>query len=54
MLEIVRYFGDAGEPGQADPAGKPNLFGWHLARDALAFLAATGAVLDVDAYDMTG
>ncbi|GAA2646615.1 hypothetical protein GCM10010425_65350 [Streptomyces spororaveus] len=54
VLEIVRYFRDAGEPGQADPAGKPNLFGWGLDRGALEFLAATGAVLDVDEYDMTG
>ncbi|MFF4424667.1 DUF4279 domain-containing protein [Streptomyces sp. NPDC001549] len=57
VLEIVRYFRDADEPGkagQADPTGKPGLFGWHLDRDALDFLAATGAVLDVDEYDMTG
>ncbi|MCX5308148.1 DUF4279 domain-containing protein [Streptomyces sp. NBC_00160] len=54
VLEIVRYFRDAGEPGQADLAGKPNLFGWGLDRGALEFLAATGAVLDVDEYDMTG
>ncbi|WP_405526346.1 DUF4279 domain-containing protein [Streptomyces avidinii] len=53
VLEIVRCFRDAGEPGQTDPAGKPNLFGWHLDRDVLDFLAATGAVLDVDEYDMT-
>ncbi|WP_329572744.1 hypothetical protein [Kitasatospora sp. NBC_01266] len=30
-----------------------NLFGWHLDRDALDFLAAVDAELDVDEYDMT-
>lgn len=63
VLEIVRYFGDeeAESDGQSDTGGirphesadKPNLFGWHLDRNVLAFLAATGAVLDVDEYDMT-
>ena len=48
------------EPDQHDPLTKqdteavaPNLFGWHLDRAALDFLQATGAVLDVDEYDMT-
>jgi len=54
----VRYFNH--EHGQQDsPAGPgaqaeaPNLFGWHLGRDVLDFLHRTGAVIDVDEYDMT-
>ncbi|WP_406858737.1 DUF4279 domain-containing protein [Streptomyces sp. HUAS MG47] len=54
VLEVVRYFND-GE--QQDEVGQPqdrehNLFGWALDREAIAFLAATGAFLDVDEYDM--
>ncbi|MFE6049146.1 DUF4279 domain-containing protein [Kitasatospora sp. NPDC056446] len=56
VLEVVRYFNDTDEeqpsPRPEAPDG-PNLFGWHLGRDVLDFLAATGAVLDVDEYDMT-
>jgi hypothetical protein len=49
VLEVVRYFNDqAAATGEA-----PNLFGWHLDRAVLDFLQATGAVLDVDEYDMT-
>lgn len=58
FLEVVRYFNH--EPGQQDPpagaeeqAEAPNLFGWHLDRDVLDFLNRTGAVIDVDEYDMT-
>lgn len=58
VLEVVRYFNH--EPGQQDPptdvedqAEAPNLFGWHLGRDVLDFLHRTGAVLDIDEYDMT-
>jgi hypothetical protein len=58
VLEVVRYFNH--EPGQQDPptgaeeqAEAPNLFGWHLGRDVLDFLHRTGAVIDVDEYDMT-
>jgi len=58
VLEVVRYFND--EPDQQDPSVEqnteteaPNLFGWHLDRAVLDFLQATGAVLDVDEYDMT-
>jgi hypothetical protein len=47
VLEVVRYFNR-----QAGPED-PNLLGWHLGRDVLDFLQATGAVLDVDEYDMT-
>ncbi|MER7174602.1 DUF4279 domain-containing protein [Streptomyces mesophilus] len=51
VLQVVRYF-TAEEP--PDPAShQPNLFGWHLEPEVLAFLAATGAMLDVDEYDMT-
>ncbi|MCX4804369.1 DUF4279 domain-containing protein [Streptomyces sp. NBC_01214] len=54
-LEVVRYFND---DERQDEAGQPqdrehNLFGWALDREAIAFLAATGAFLDVDEYDMT-
>ncbi|MGH3249533.1 MAG: DUF4279 domain-containing protein [Trebonia sp.] len=58
VLEVVRYFNH--EPGLQDPptsAGDqseaPNLLGWHLGRDVLDFLHRTGAVLDIDEYDMT-
>ncbi|BCY11675.1 DUF4279 domain-containing protein [Actinoplanes sp. L3-i22] len=47
VLEVVRYFN---EDGRGDTS---NLFGWHLGRAVLDFLQATGAVLDVDEYDMT-
>jgi hypothetical protein len=58
VLEIVRYFNDEPVP-QAHPLmdvppGKaPKLFGWHLDRAVLNFLHLTGAVLDVDEYDLT-
>ena len=58
VLQVVRYFND--EPDQQDPptAGKdradsPNMFGWHVGREVLDFLHTTGAVLDIDEYDMT-
>ncbi|WP_030372107.1 DUF4279 domain-containing protein [Streptomyces rimosus] len=62
VLEVVRYFSDAHEPGDDGDNGddeqsgteKPNLLGWSLDRKVLEFLAVTGAVLDVDEYDMTG
>ncbi|MEU9033231.1 DUF4279 domain-containing protein [Streptomyces sp. NPDC048383] len=56
VLEVVRYFNDDeqhDEARQPEERDKPNLFGWALDREAIAFLAATGAVLDVDEYDMT-
>ncbi|MFG2901744.1 hypothetical protein ACGFZH_32275 [Streptomyces zaomyceticus] len=56
VLEVVRHF-DEGEPreepGRSAYEERPNLFGWCLDRRAIAFLAATGAVLDVDEYDLT-
>ncbi|MFD6335474.1 DUF4279 domain-containing protein [Streptomyces niveus] len=55
VLQIVRYFNDdeyAGEANCPDASQRPNLFGWHLDRDVLDFLSATGAVLDVDEYDL--
>jgi Domain of unknown function (DUF4279) len=55
VLEVVRYFNEQTErhdPGDAS-AEAPNLFGWHLGREVLDFLHTTGAVLDVDEYDMT-
>ncbi|MEU6312212.1 DUF4279 domain-containing protein [Streptomyces sp. NPDC047014] len=45
VLQIVRYF------RSPDPA--PGLFGWSLDRETVDFLAATGAVLDVDEYDLS-
>ncbi|MGA4538646.1 DUF4279 domain-containing protein [Uniformispora flossi] len=48
VLEVVRYL----RPTEDTPTAA-NLLGWWLDRDALAFLAATGASLDVDEYDMT-
>ena len=43
-LQVVRYFGaDDGEPG---------IVGWHLERAVIEFLAATGAEIDVDEYDV--
>jgi Domain of unknown function (DUF4279) len=60
VLEIVRYLNDdedpqhrrtqTGHPGAPD---EPGLLGWHLDRNILDFLTSTGAVLDVDEYDMT-
>lgn len=57
VLEVVRYFND--EPVRQDhplgdiPTEVPKLLGWHLGRDVLDFLHLTGAVLDVDEYDLT-
>lgn len=52
VLNVVRYFNDTdqAQPGAADA---PNLFAWHLDRNVLDFLSATGAELGVDEYDMT-
>ncbi|MCC8482691.1 DUF4279 domain-containing protein [Streptomyces globisporus] len=53
-LEVVRYFNDEQqETGQPQEGEKHNLFGWALDREAIEFLAATGAYVDVDEYDMT-
>ncbi|MFB7382524.1 DUF4279 domain-containing protein [Kitasatospora purpeofusca] len=56
VLQVVRYFNDTDQeqqPVQQVDQEDPNLFGWHLDRDVLDFLTATGAVLDIDEYDMT-
>ena len=55
VLEVVRYFNDQAEQhGRSGAAAEaPNLFGWHLGREVLDFLQATGAVLDVDEHYMT-
>jgi hypothetical protein len=53
VLQVVRYFNDT-DQDQPNVADAPNLFGWHLDRNVLDFLIATGAELDVDEYDMTG
>ncbi|MGW4837050.1 DUF4279 domain-containing protein [Streptomyces globisporus] len=47
-LEVVRYFSD-----ERQERGEHNLFSSALGREAIDFLAATGAYLDVDEYDMT-
>ncbi|MFC7220765.1 DUF4279 domain-containing protein [Streptomyces polyrhachis] len=58
VLQVVRCF-STGSDQQDQPRSTdattdpPNLFGWHLGRDTLDFLHATGAVLDVDEYDLT-
>lgn len=56
-LQVVRYFRKADEPSkdsQLRAEEEPNLFGWHLDQEVLDFLAATGALLDIDEYDLTG
>ncbi|ADI08250.1 hypothetical protein SBI_05130 [Streptomyces bingchenggensis BCW-1] len=53
VLQVVRYFNDT-DQDEPNAAQDPNLFGWHLDRNILDFLIATGAELDVDEYDMTG
>jgi hypothetical protein len=55
VLEVVRYFNEQAEQHDRGDARAeaPSLFGWHLGREVLDFLHATGAVLDVDEYDMT-
>ncbi|MFF3595190.1 DUF4279 domain-containing protein [Kitasatospora indigofera] len=55
VLQVVRYFNDTDNesPRHPDAPDAPNLFGWHLDRDVLDFLAAVDAELDVDEYDMT-
>ncbi|MFJ9712709.1 DUF4279 domain-containing protein [Streptomyces sp. NPDC101234] len=53
VLQVVRYFNDTDREAELpSPADRANLFGWHLDRDVLEFLTATGAELDVDEYDM--
>ena len=45
ILEVVRYFNG---PEQHSSTG---ILGWHLGRDVLDFLHATGVALDIDEYD---
>lgn len=52
VLQVVRYFNDTDHdesPTHPDSPASPNLFGRHLDRDILDFLAAVNAELDVDA-----
>ncbi|MEV7323529.1 DUF4279 domain-containing protein [Streptomyces sp. NPDC093970] len=51
VLQIVRYFNDTGRtcPG----TDTPDPLGWHLDREVLDFLHATGAEVDIDEYDMS-
>ncbi|MFI6451963.1 DUF4279 domain-containing protein [Streptosporangium amethystogenes] len=58
VLQVVRYLNDHEESPSSDAMDpespqEPNPLGWHLDRDVLDFLTATGAALDVDEYDMT-
>jgi hypothetical protein len=59
VLQVVRYFDDPdGEEEELSPpdaelqklSGQHQLLGWHLDREVLDFLMATGASLDVDEY----
>lgn len=53
VLQVVRYFNDPDQEAELpSSADRANHFGWHLDRDVLEFLTATGAELDVDEYDM--
>ncbi|WP_324611796.1 DUF4279 domain-containing protein [Streptomyces sp. WM6368] len=52
IVQVTRYF----NPHDEQPSGSPddtNLYGWRLDHAVVDFLAATGAELDVDEYDMT-
>ncbi|MGM9383118.1 DUF4279 domain-containing protein [Streptomyces antibioticus] len=51
VLQVVRYFNDT-DQAQPGAAHALNPFGWHLDRQVLDFLSATGAELDIDEYDM--
>ncbi|MFD7097760.1 hypothetical protein [Streptomyces xanthophaeus] len=46
-------FAAGGDSGVTVAGRSGNLFGWALDREAIALLAATGTLLDVDEYDMT-
>ncbi|MFF3837765.1 DUF4279 domain-containing protein [Streptomyces sp. NPDC001930] len=52
VLQVIRYFNESDDESPSHP-DTPNLFGWHLNRDVMDFLAAVDAELDVDEYDMT-
>lgn len=55
VLEVVRYFNEAEQhPGHQAEKSKDEstgTLGWHLGRDVLDFLQATGAVIDIDEYE---
>ena len=55
VVEVVRFFNEAQhDPRHQTQAAKnesTRILGWHLGRDVLDFLQATGAVLDVDEYE---
>lgn len=52
LLQVTRYFNRHDKQPSGSP-DDPDLFGWRLDRAVVDFLAATGAELDVDEYDMT-
>lgn len=51
VLEVVRYFNEAEQQAERSRDESTGTLGWHLGRDALDFLQATGAVLDIDEYE---
>jgi hypothetical protein len=55
-LQVVRYFNEAephpGHQPGASTDDPTDTLGWHLGRDVLDFLQATGAVIDIDEYDV--
>ncbi|MFF9778588.1 DUF4279 domain-containing protein [Streptomyces sp. NPDC013978] len=53
VLQIVRYFNDT-DQAHSGTVDAPSFLGWHLDRNVLDFLSATGAELDIDEYDMAG
>ncbi|WP_035857892.1 DUF4279 domain-containing protein [Kitasatospora cheerisanensis] len=52
ILQVNRWFNLHDDQSSGSP-DDTNLLGWHLDREVLDFLAATGADLDVGEYDMT-
>ncbi|MFJ8039195.1 DUF4279 domain-containing protein [Kitasatospora sp. NPDC096147] len=52
VLQVVRSFHSVA-PARPETGDAPAPYGWHLDRSVLDFLAATGAELGVDEYDLT-
>ncbi|ALG10217.1 DUF4279 domain-containing protein [Kibdelosporangium phytohabitans] len=55
VMQVVRYFhheDGVEKPRDASAPGDPRPLGWNLSAEVLGFLAATGASLDVDEYDL--